>query len=45
MSGAGGLRAADYLYKLALRYGTVLGTINRPTGFAPLEGMKEASAQ
>jgi tripartite-type tricarboxylate transporter receptor subunit TctC len=42
MSGAGGLRAANYLYKVAPRDGTVLGTINRPTAFAPLEGVKEA---
>jgi tripartite-type tricarboxylate transporter receptor subunit TctC len=42
MSGAGGLRAANYLYKVAPRDGTVFGTINRPTAFAPLEGVKEA---
>jgi tripartite-type tricarboxylate transporter receptor subunit TctC len=42
MTGAGGLRAANYLYKIAPRDGTVLGTINRPTAFAPLEGVKEA---
>ena len=42
MSGAGGLRAANYLYKVAPRDGTVLGTINRPSAFAPLEGVKEA---
>lgn len=42
MSGAGGLRAANYLYKVVPRDGTVFGTINRPTAFAPLEGVKEA---
>ena len=42
MSGAGGLRAANYLYKVAPRDGTVLGTVNRPSAFAPLEGVKEA---
>jgi tripartite-type tricarboxylate transporter receptor subunit TctC len=42
MSGAGGLRAANYLYRVAAKDGTVLGTINRPTAFAPLEGVKEA---
>ena len=42
MSGAGGLRAANFLYKVAPKDGTVFGTINRPTAFAPLEGVKEA---
>src|ERR1700710_923219 len=42
MTGAGGLRAANYLYKVAPKDGTVFGTINRPTAFAPLEGVKEA---
>src|SRR5262249_37555722 len=42
MTGAGGLRAANYLYKVAPKDGTVLGTVNRPTAFAPLDGVKEA---
>lgn len=36
MVGGGGMVAANYLYNVAPRDGTVFGTLNRPTPFAPL---------
>jgi tripartite-type tricarboxylate transporter receptor subunit TctC len=40
MPGAGGTIAANYLYNVAAKDGTVFGTLNRATLFAPLEGAK-----
>ncbi len=43
MEGAGSLRLANYLYNVARRDGTVLGTINRGAPFEPLIGETEAA--
>jgi tripartite-type tricarboxylate transporter receptor subunit TctC len=42
MEGAGSLRLANWLYNIAPKNGTVLGTIGRGTGFDPLFGHKNA---
>jgi tripartite-type tricarboxylate transporter receptor subunit TctC len=42
MEGAGSLRLANWLYNVAPRNGTVVGTIGRGTGFDPLFGHKAA---
>src|SRR6476619_2092708 len=42
MEGAGSLRLANWLYNVAPKDGTVLGTIGRGTGFDPLLGHKAA---
>ncbi len=42
MEGAGSLRLANWLYNVAHKDGTVLGTIGRGTGFDPLLGHKAA---
>jgi tripartite-type tricarboxylate transporter receptor subunit TctC len=39
MVGGGGMVAANHLYNVAPRDGTVFGTLNRPTPFAPLLDM------
>jgi tripartite-type tricarboxylate transporter receptor subunit TctC len=38
MRGAGGLKAVDYLYRIAPRDGSVIGTIGRGLAFEPLLG-------
>lgn len=38
MPGAGGLKATDYLYNIAAKDGTVIGTISRGNPFEPLIG-------
>ena len=42
MEGAGSLRLANWLYNVANKDGTVIGTIGRGTGFDPLFGHKAA---
>jgi len=42
MEGAGSLRLANWLYNVANKNGTVIGTIGRGTGFDPLFGHKTA---
>src|SRR6266849_10124997 len=42
MEGAGSLRLANWLYNVAAKDGTVIGTIGRGTGFDPLLGHKAA---
>jgi tripartite-type tricarboxylate transporter receptor subunit TctC len=42
MEGAGSLRLANWLYNVAPKDGTALGTIGRGTGFDPLLGNKAA---
>jgi tripartite-type tricarboxylate transporter receptor subunit TctC len=42
MEGAGSLRLANWLYNVARKDGTVIGTIGRGTGFDPLLGAKAA---
>jgi tripartite-type tricarboxylate transporter receptor subunit TctC len=42
MEGAGSLRLANWLYNVAKKDGTVIGTIGRGTGFDPLFGHKAA---
>ncbi len=42
MEGAGSLRLANWLYNVAPKTGTVIGTIGRGTGFDPLFGHKAA---
>jgi tripartite-type tricarboxylate transporter receptor subunit TctC len=42
MEGAGSLRLANWLYNVAPKDGTALGTIGRGTGFDPLLGHKAA---
>ncbi|MEA2990790.1 MAG: hypothetical protein QOG83_3501 [Alphaproteobacteria bacterium] len=42
MEGAGSLRLANWLYNVAAKDGTVMGTIGRGTGFDPLLGHKQA---
>jgi tripartite-type tricarboxylate transporter receptor subunit TctC len=42
MEGAGSLRLANWLYNVANKQGTVMGTIGRGTGFDPLFGNKAA---
>jgi tripartite-type tricarboxylate transporter receptor subunit TctC len=42
MEGAGSLRLANWLYNVANKQGTVMGTIGRGTGFDPLFGNKSA---
>ena len=42
MEGAGSLRLANWLYNVAPKTGTVMGTIGRGTGFDPLFGHKAA---
>src|SRR6202008_2902577 len=42
MEGAGSLRLANWLYNVANKNGTVIGTIGRGTGFDPLLGAKAA---
>jgi tripartite-type tricarboxylate transporter receptor subunit TctC len=42
MEGAGSLRLANWLYNVAPKDGTVIGTIGRGTGFDPLLGHKAA---
>jgi tripartite-type tricarboxylate transporter receptor subunit TctC len=42
MEGAGSLRLANWLYNVAPKDGSVLGTIGRGTGFDPLLGHKTA---
>jgi tripartite-type tricarboxylate transporter receptor subunit TctC len=41
MTGAGGLRAANYLFSVAPKDGSVLGTFSRSMGIAPLLGQVE----
>jgi tripartite-type tricarboxylate transporter receptor subunit TctC len=45
MEGAGSLRLANWLYNVAAKDGTVLGTIGRGTAFDPLLGSKGAQFQ
>ena len=42
MEGAGSLRLANWLYRIAPKDGTVFGTIGRGTGFDPLLGQQAA---
>jgi tripartite-type tricarboxylate transporter receptor subunit TctC len=42
MEGAGSLRLANWLYNVAPKDGTVIGTIGRGTGFDPMLGHKNA---
>lgn len=42
MPGAGGLRAANYIYKIAAKDGTIIGLINRYTVVQALVGNKRA---
>jgi tripartite-type tricarboxylate transporter receptor subunit TctC len=42
MPGAGGIVAANYLYNLALKDGTVIGGVQNNTPFEPLLGTKQA---
>ena len=42
MEGAGSLRLANWLYRIAPRDGSVIGTIGRGTGFDPLLGVPAA---
>jgi len=41
MTGAGSLRAANYIYSVALKDGSVFGTFSRSTGIAPLMGQAQ----
>src|SRR6516165_4964586 len=41
MTGAGSLRAANYLFSVAPKDGSVLGTFSRSMGIAPLLGQAE----
>jgi tripartite-type tricarboxylate transporter receptor subunit TctC len=41
MQGAGGLKVIDYLYKIAAKDGTVMGTIGRGLAFEPMLGKNE----
>jgi tripartite-type tricarboxylate transporter receptor subunit TctC len=41
MQGAGGLKVVDYLYKIAPKDGTVMGTIGRGLAFEPMLGKNE----
>jgi tripartite-type tricarboxylate transporter receptor subunit TctC len=41
MQGAGGLKVIDYLYKIAPKDGTVMGTIGRGLAFEPMLGKNE----
>jgi tripartite-type tricarboxylate transporter receptor subunit TctC len=41
MTGAGGLRAANYIFSVAPKDGSVLGTFSRSMGIAPLFGQAE----
>jgi tripartite-type tricarboxylate transporter receptor subunit TctC len=41
MQGAGGLKAIDYLYKIAPKDGSVIGTIGRGLAFEPMLGRNE----
>src|SRR5215469_15227628 len=41
MTGAGSLRAANYIFSVASKDGSVLGTFSRSTGIAPLLGQAE----
>ena len=41
MTGAGSLRAANYIFSVAPKDGSVLGTFSRSTGIAPLLGQAE----
>ena len=41
MAGAGSLRAANYIYSVALKDGSVFGTFSRSMGIAPLMGQAE----
>src|SRR5262245_4892342 len=41
MQGAGGLKAIDYLYKIAPKDGSVIGTIGRGLAFEPMLGKNE----
>ena len=43
--GAGSLRLANWLYNVAPKDGTAIGTIGRGTGFDPLLGSKGAQFQ
>ncbi len=43
MSGAGGIIPTNYLFKMAAKDGSVIGTVNNTTPFEPLIGTKEAS--
>ena len=38
MQGAGGLKAIEYLYRIAPKDGTVMGTIGRGLAFEPMLG-------
>ena len=43
MVGAGGLKAVDYLYRIAPKDGTVMGTIGRGLSFEPMLGKNEVN--
>jgi len=43
MSGAGGIIPTNYLFKMAAKDGSLIGTVNNTTPFEPLIGTKEAS--
>lgn len=43
MPGAGGLKATEYLYRIAPKDGTVIGTISRGNPFEPMLGNKKAN--
>jgi hypothetical protein len=45
MTGAGSLRAANYLFSVALKDGSVLGTFSRSMGIAPLLGQAEVDSR
>jgi tripartite-type tricarboxylate transporter receptor subunit TctC len=45
LEGAGSLRLANWLYNVAPKDGTAIGTIGRGTGFDPLLGSKGAQFQ
>jgi len=45
MTGAGSLRAANYLFSVAPKDGSVLGTFSRSMGIAPLLGQAEFDSQ
>jgi tripartite-type tricarboxylate transporter receptor subunit TctC len=42
MPGAGGLKVEEYIYRIALQDGTVMGTVGRGLPFEPMLGQNEA---
>src|SRR5580658_4129251 len=43
MPGAGGLKAEEYIYRIAPKDGTVMGTVGRGLPFEPMLGENEAN--